>query len=50
MTVPDEAPRSELLLYRGEDARTRIEVRLEGDSVGWRNGRLPSCIKSRYLR
>ena len=33
MTVPDEAPRSELLLYRGEDARTRIEVRLEGDSV-----------------
>jgi len=33
VTVPDEAPRSELLLYRGEDARTRIEVRLEGDSV-----------------
>ncbi|MBS0458577.1 MAG: virulence RhuM family protein [Proteobacteria bacterium] len=31
--MPDEAPRSELLLYRGEDARTRIEVRLEGDSV-----------------
>lgn len=26
-------PRSELLLYRGQDARTRIEVRLEGDSV-----------------
>lgn len=29
----DQPPHSELLLYRGEDARTRIEVRLEGDSV-----------------
>lgn len=29
----DQSPHSELLLYRGEDARTRIEVRLEGDSV-----------------
>lgn len=26
-------PSSELLLYRGQDERTRIEVRLEGDSV-----------------
>jgi len=26
-------PTSELLLYRGEDERTRVEVRLEGDSV-----------------
>ena len=33
MTVPDEAPRSELLLYRGEDARTRIEVRLDGEAT-----------------
>lgn len=33
MTRDDAAPRSELLLYRGSDDRTRIEVRLEGDSV-----------------
>ena len=33
MTDRPTAPRSELLLYRGEDARTRIEVRLEGDQV-----------------
>ena len=33
MTAQDEAPRSEVLLYRGEDARTRIEVRLEGEQV-----------------
>lgn len=35
MNTGDDAPlpRSELLLYRGKDARTRIEVRLEGDSV-----------------
>ena len=33
MTTQDEAPRSEVLLYRGEDARTRIEVRLAGEHV-----------------
>lgn len=27
------APASELILYRSEDAQTRIQVRLEGDSV-----------------
>lgn len=35
MNAQDEspAPRSEMLLYRSDDARTRIEVRLEGDNV-----------------
>lgn len=28
-----ESPRSELILFRAEDAQTRIQVRLEGDSV-----------------
>src|SRR5690554_2274662 len=28
-----ESPRSELILFRAEDAKTRIQVRLEGDSV-----------------
>lgn len=28
-----ESPRSELILFRTEDAQTRIQVRLEGDSV-----------------
>ncbi|MDQ1091267.1 hypothetical protein QE400_000680 [Xanthomonas sacchari] len=28
-----EAPTSELILYRSEDAQTRIQVRLEGESV-----------------
>lgn len=28
-----EGPRSELILFRAEDAQTRIQVRLEGDSV-----------------
>ncbi len=32
--MSDEAPPpSELLLYRGQDERTRLEVRLSGDSV-----------------
>ena len=29
----DTPPPSELLLYRGQDERTRLEVRLSGDSV-----------------
>lgn len=35
MSAADEsaAPASELLLYRGQDERTRVEVRLFGDSV-----------------
>ncbi len=33
MSTQPDTPRSELLLYRGDDARTRVEVRLEGDSV-----------------
>jgi|SRR5690554_1512592 len=32
-TRDGDAPQSELIFYRGEDARTRIQVRLEGDSV-----------------
>lgn len=33
MSQDEAAPTSELLLYRGQDDRTRIEVRLQGDSV-----------------
>jgi len=32
-TRPDEAPRSDLLLYQTEDGRTRIQVRLENETV-----------------
>ena len=33
MSDESPLPASELLLYRGEDDRTRVEVRLEGNSV-----------------
>lgn len=33
MTTEQDKPASELILYRTEDARTRIEVRLEGGTV-----------------
>ncbi len=34
--MPDRAPSSQILLYQTEDRRTRIEVRLEGET-GWLN-------------
>ena len=32
-TLPDKSPRSEILLYQTEDGRTRIQVRLEEETV-----------------
>ncbi|MBB4656321.1 hypothetical protein GGR73_002894 [Xanthomonas sp. F14] len=32
-TDDKDAPASELILYRTDDAQTRVQVRLEGDSV-----------------
>lgn len=31
--LPDKAPRSDLLLYQTEDGRTRIQVRMENETV-----------------
>ena len=31
--LPDKSPRSEILLYQSEDGRTRIQVRLEDETV-----------------
>lgn len=47
--LPDKAPRSDLLLYQTEDGRTRIQVRLENETV-WLTQKLMADLFQKDVR
>jgi hypothetical protein len=47
--LPDKAPRSDLLLYQTEDGRTRIQVRMENETV-WLTQKLMADLFQKDVR
>jgi hypothetical protein len=47
--LPDKPPQSELLLYQTEDGRTRIEVRLQDETV-WMTQKLMAELFQKDVR